>query len=293
LHDVEHSEFQADGRVSVGDHFYFLVPEGKPHWSDSLLPWLVPAALLIALLLFLMLYKIPSKHLALHGQQEKYKTFQIMPQPTRPLAPSRAAPAQPAPPVTHPARPQTKPQTRPLPRPRPVPQPRVRPTPPTTQQRAPIQALPPSRPAPSSVAPAPPSAKPHIDLGRLQEQISNAARSATAAPALPEFHNPETPAADFYIAGWIQKLERIGDLNYPGEMVGNLKVTVVLNPKGDLERIVVDQSSGNPALDAAAERIIRLSFPYTPFSEQLRKQTRRIEIPLNMHFLGVRHVSAW
>ncbi len=127
----------------------------------------------------------------------------------------------------------------------------------------------------------------------MQEQISNAARSATAAPALPEFHNPETPAADFYIAGWIQKLERIGDLNYPGEMVGNLKVKVVLNPQGGLQRIIMIHSSGNPKLDAAAEQIIRLSFPYTAFSEQLRKQTRRIEIPLNMHFLGVRRVNVW
>lgn len=143
------------------------------------------------------------------------------------------------------------------------------------------------------MTPAPASAKPHIDLGRLQEQISNAARSATAAPALPEFHNPETPAADFYIAGWIQKLERIGDLNYPGEMVGNLKVKVVLNPQGGLQRIIMIHSSGNPKLDAAAEQIIRLSFPYTAFSEQLRKQTRRIEIPLNMHFLGVRRVNVW
>ena len=123
--------------------------------------------------------------------------------------------------------------------------------------------------------------------------MDNAARSATAAPALPKFLNPETPAADFYIAGWIQKLERIGDLNYPGEMVGNLKVKVVLNPEGGLQRIIMVQSSGNPKLDAAAEQIIRLSFPYTAFSEQLKKQTRRIEIPLNMHFLGVRQVNVW
>jgi len=76
-------------------------------------------------------------------------------------------------------------------------------------------------------------------------------------------------------------------------MVGQLKVKVVLNPQGGLERIIMVDPSGNKELDAAAERIIRLSFPYMPFSKQLAAQTRKIEIPLNMHFMGVRRVNAW
>ncbi|MEY2341584.1 energy transducer TonB [Acidithiobacillus sp. IBUN Pt1247-S3] len=277
--------------MSVGSHFYFLVPEGKPHWSDSLLPWIVPAALLIALLLFLVLYQIPPKHLALQGKQEKYKTFQIMPEPTRHVAPSRPAKVQPAVPTPRREQPVPHPVVRPQVVPKPRPQ--IRPVPRPSAQPAPVEQV-----APRQISPAPSSAPtskavPHISLGRLEEQIDNAARSATTSPALPKFRNPETPAADFYIAGWIQKLERIGDLNYPGEMVGNLKVKVVLNPEGGLQRIIMVHSSGNPKLDAAAEQIIRLSFPYTRFSEQLRKQTRRIEIPLNMHFLGVRQVNVW
>ncbi|XTI73747.1 energy transducer TonB [Acidithiobacillus sp. AC3] len=270
------------GAVSVGNQFYFLVPEGKPHWSDSLLPWMVPAALLIGVLLFLLIYQHPPKHLALQGKQEQYKTFQIMPEPTRSAAPSRPARAQPAAPVPHVQ-----------PRPRPTPRPQVHPLPRPSSQPAPVEQLAPSPPAaaPSTVSPG--KAVPRISLGRLEEQMDNAARSATAAPALPQFHNPETLAAKFFIAGWIQKLERIGDLNYPGQMVGNLKVKVVLNPEGGLQRIIMVHSSGNPKLDAAAEQIIRLSFPYTAFSEQLKKQTRRIEIPLNMHFLGVRQVNVW
>lgn len=278
------------GEVSVGSPFYFLVPEGKPHWSESLLPWMVPAALLIALLLFLLLYQHPPKHLTLQGKQEQHKTFQIMPEPTRPVAPSRPARAQPALPVPH-----VQPRPRPTPRPQvqPRPRPQVHPLPRSSTQAPAVEQPAPSQPAAAPSTASPGRAVPRISLGRLEEQMDNAARSATAAPALPKFHNPETPAADFYIAGWIQKLERIGDLNYPGEMVGNLKVKVVLNPEGGLQRIIMVQSSGNPKLDAAAEQIIRLSFPYTAFSEQLKKQTRRIEIPLNMHFLGVRQVNVW
>ncbi|WP_308388393.1 energy transducer TonB [Acidithiobacillus sp. AMEEHan] len=280
--------------MSVSSPFYFLVPEGKPHWSDSLLPWIVPATLLIALLLFLLLYQHPPKHLALQGKQERYKTFQIMPEPTRPAAPSRPARAQSAVPIPHvQARPLPRPTARPQAPARPRPHP-ARPVPrPPRSQVAPLVPAAPSQPAAAPSTASPSHSIPHINLGRLQEQMDNAARSATAAPALPKFHNPETPAADFYIAGWIQKLERIGDLNYPGQMVGNLKVKVVLNPEGGLQRIIMVHSSGNPKLDAAAEQIIRLSFPYTAFSEQLKKETRRIEIPLNMHFLGVRQVNVW
>ncbi len=277
--------------LSVSDRFFFLIPEGKPRWSDSLLPWLLPAAIFVGALLFLLLYRIPPKHLALPGKQERYKTFQIMPEPARPLAPSRPSKPQTAQPQrAHPV---------PVPRPpvaqsRPLPHPQPR----QSHRPAPIRALAPSREqrapsTPPAATQTAPTSRPHIDIGRLEGQISDAARAATAAPELPKFHNPETPAADFYIAGWIQKLERIGDLNYPGELVGNLKVKVVLNPQGGLQRIIMVHSSGNPELDAAAEQIIRLSFPYTPFSDQLKKQTRRIEIPLDMHFLGVRRVNVW
>ena len=284
--------------LSAERPFYFLVPEEKPHWSESLLPWLGLSALLVALFLALWVHVSPPHPMRLKSPQVENKTFQIMPQPVAPSRPSVARPKT-APPIR--ATPKTEVPPKAVPRPMTTPKPKVQKTAPVPPKVS--QALAPRHPPESSKAPATPAsapnaraeaqAPPRISLGTLEQQMDQAARQATASPPLPKFKNPSGPVADFYIAGWIQKLERIGDLNYPGEMVGSLKVTVVLNPQGDLERIIVDHSSGNPALDAAAERIIRLSFPYTPFSEQLRKQTRRIEIPLNMHFLGVRHVSAW
>jgi len=281
--------------LSAERRFYFLVPEEKPHWSESLLPWLLLSAALVTLFLALLVHVSPPHPLRLKSDRVENKTFQIMPQPVAPSRPSVARPRT-APPV---AQAKPKPELRQKVRPAPEAQAKPRPQAPVVPKISSV--TPAHRPAPRRAPAAPaktPSAEaeqtpPRINLGTLEQQMDQAARQATASPPLPKFKNPSGPVADFYIAGWIQKLERIGDLNYPGDLVGNLKVTVILNPKGDLERIVVDQSSGNPELDAAAERIIRLSFPYTPFSEQLRKETRRIEIPLNMHFLGVRHVSAW
>ena len=275
--------------MAIAEHkFYFLVPEEKPHWSESLPPWLLLSALLIALGIFFLVHVQKPKMVSLRSQTTVHKTFEIMPKPIRPQAPSPTMPR-----VLPPSRPLAAPHrivpaARPQPKPRVVPQPRRAPAPahhPLSQQMTPetTQASPSTQRQPL----------PHISIGRLEEQMDQVARAATASPPLPKFENPKGPVADFYIAGWIQKLERIGDLNYPGEMVGQLKVKVVLNPQGNLQRIIMEQSSGNKALDAAAEQIIRLSFPYMPFSKQLAKQTRKIEIPLNMHFLGVRHVSAW
>lgn len=274
--------------MAIAEHkFYFLVPEEKPHWSESLPPWLLLSALLIALGIFFLVHVQKPKMVSLRSQTTVHKTFEIMPKPIRPQAPSSTMPR-----VLPPSRPlavphRVEPAARPQPKPRIVPQPR----------RAPAPAHPLSRQMTPETTQASPSTQrqplPHISIGRLEEQMDQVARAATASPPLPKFENPKGPVADFYIAGWIQKLERIGDLNYPGEMVGQLKVKVVLNPQGNLQRIIMEQSSGNKALDAAAEQIIRLSFPYMPFSKQLAKQTRKIEIPLNMHFLGVRHVSAW
>ncbi len=276
--------------------FYFLVPEEKPHWADGLMPWLLLSALLVAA--FLVWFVHASSHRSLHlaGPRKEHKTFQIMPEPlspTRPLARPRVAPVQPVPqPAPHhritqtvPIRPAVPSRAHPE-----VPhQPKAR-----AQHPAPHRGIQPLPAAPAQRAQESGAGRhlPHIDLGHLEEQIAQAAGQATTSPALPKFHNPKGPVAGFYIAGWIQKLERIGDLNYPGDLVGHLKVRVVLNRQGNLEKIIMVKSSGNAALDAAAKRIIRLSFPYTPFSKQLRKETSRIEIPLDMHFLGVRHVRA-
>jgi protein TonB len=45
-------------------------------------------------------------------------------------------------------------------------------------------------------------------LGHLEEQMNQS--------SLPMFENRNGPVKDFNIAGWIQKLERILDINCPG-----------------------------------------------------------------------------
>lgn len=70
-----------------------------------------------------------------------------------------------------------------------------------------------------------------------------------------------------YMRGWVDRVERVGNLNYPNEarrrgLHGDVLMTVTLNRDGSVKGIEVVQSSGQPLLDAAAQRIVRLAAPF-------------------------------
>ena len=72
-----------------------------------------------------------------------------------------------------------------------------------------------------------------------------------------------------YMRGWTDRIERVGNLNYPEEarrrrLHGDVLLTVVLNLDGSIKNIEVIQSSGEAVLDRAAERIVRLAAPFPP-----------------------------
>jgi protein TonB len=72
-----------------------------------------------------------------------------------------------------------------------------------------------------------------------------------------------------YMRGWTDRVERVGNLNYPQEarrrgLHGDVLLTVVLELDGSIKSIEVIRSSGQQVLDAAAERIVRLAAPFPP-----------------------------
>lgn len=78
----------------------------------------------------------------------------------------------------------------------------------------------------------------------------------------------------WYKDDWRKKVERVGNLNYPEEarrqqIYGNLRLLVSINHDGSLYEVLVLQSSGQPLLDQAAQRIVRLAAPFSPFSGDL------------------------
>ena len=72
-----------------------------------------------------------------------------------------------------------------------------------------------------------------------------------------------------YLRGWVDRVERVGNLNYPDEArrrhIGGLVViSVGVRRDGSVESTRIIQSSHVPMLDEAAMRIVRLSEPFAP-----------------------------
>ena len=72
-----------------------------------------------------------------------------------------------------------------------------------------------------------------------------------------------------YLRGWVDRVERVGNLNYPDEArrrrIGGLVViSVAVRRAGSVENTRIVQSSNIPMLDNAALRIVKLSEPFAP-----------------------------
>lgn len=72
-----------------------------------------------------------------------------------------------------------------------------------------------------------------------------------------------------YLRGWVDRVERVGNLNYPDEArrrrIGGLVViSVGVRRDGSVESTRIIQSSNIPMLDNAAIRIVQLSAPFEP-----------------------------
>lgn len=92
-----------------------------------------------------------------------------------------------------------------------------------------------------------------------------------------------------YLAAWVQRIESIGNLNYPAEarikkIDGQLRMSVRLNAAGDILAVDITQSSGSSLLDEAAKRILRLAQPFPEFSPEMREQADQVVIIRTWNF---------
>ena len=86
-----------------------------------------------------------------------------------------------------------------------------------------------------------------------------------------------------YVEAWRQKVEKIGNLNYPEaaknlKMYGQLRMTVSIKADGSIEKIVMNQSSGHKVLDEAAKHIVELAAPYASFPDDMHKEVDILDI---------------
>lgn len=171
---------------------------------------------------------------------------------------------------------------------------------PEVQQAAPKAAVttiaPKPKKAPAKNEEAKPQAKPEVaaptfdssqlssDIASLEAELAKEQQLYAKRPRIHRLSAASTmhDKGAWYKDEWRKKVERIGNLNYPDEarrkqIYGNLRLMVSINRDGSLYEVLVLESSGQPLLDQAAQRIVRLAAPFSPFTGDL-SDIDRLEI---------------
>ncbi|MBI5781283.1 MAG: energy transducer TonB [Rhodocyclales bacterium] len=145
----------------------------------------------------------------------------------------------------------------------------------------------PSAPEPTAPTTPTPSGLDLLDqtasVARLHAALDDTERAVAGQPRK-RFFGANVREYRFarYIEDWRLKVERIGTLNYPeearGRLYGSLLMSVSIRADGELIDARIERSSGQPVLDEAALRIVRLGAPYAPFPPEIRADTDVIVI---------------
>lgn len=139
-----------------------------------------------------------------------------------------------------------------------------------------------------------------VSTSELIEQTRSMARASTERLSDATDY-PERPRRKFvsantrehlyagYMRSWVSKVERVGNLNYPERarrqnLAGGLVLSVDVLEDGSVGRIRVLRSSGHDVLDEAAVRIVRLSAPFAPLPEEIRREVDVLTITRTWQF---------
>ena len=109
-----------------------------------------------------------------------------------------------------------------------------------------------------------------LEMARLATEIQRESEAYAKRPKKKYISaNTKEYAYAAYMAAWVARVERIGNLNYPDDarrqqLHGDLVLTVALKKDGSIKSIDVIQSSHHSLLDDAAIRIVKLAAPFPP-----------------------------
>lgn len=103
-------------------------------------------------------------------------------------------------------------------------------------------------------------------------------------------------AAAEYMRQWVEKVERIGNLNYPEEarrraLSGSLILEATLRPNGSLVSVRVLDSSRQPVLDQAAMRIVHIAAPFAPVPAEVLAGSDLLVITRTWEFIDQQGLS--
>jgi protein TonB len=128
-----------------------------------------------------------------------------------------------------------------------------------------------------------PSRSAEIDL------IAQTPRSATDDAATGPSTRESMLAA--YLNAWRSRVERVGTLNFPKEFLAHNsaarrpRLEVAIGPDGRLRDIIVQDSSGDRAVDQAAVNILRMAAPFDPLPPAIREEYEVLRFAYEWDFI--------
>lgn len=131
------------------------------------------------------------------------------------------------------------------------------------------------------------------EIAKLQAEIYESITSYSKRPRKLHINsiNAHKYKAASYEAAWQRKIERVGNLHYPGDvrrkkLSGVLVLSVELYADGRLKKIIINRRSGHKVIDDAAISIVKLAAPFAPFPVELRKDVDILVITRTWQFLN-------
>ena len=116
------------------------------------------------------------------------------------------------------------------------------------------------------------------ERARLNAEISRTWEEYQKRPKR-KFLNARTQEYKYaaYMDAWRNKVEYVGNLNYPEEakrrsVRGNVMLDVAIKEDGSVEGVSILRSSGHKLIDDAAVRIVHLAAPFAAFPSDIRAE---------------------
>jgi protein TonB len=138
---------------------------------------------------------------------------------------------------------------------------------------------------PLSLSPTPPNP---IATSLLDDDLRLRGKDTREA-----FITPDTRESRLapYLDGWKRKIEKVGTLNFPLAAhrrfaTRNPVIAVVIGARGNLKEAVIQESSGDAAMDQAALAILRKAAPFNPFPANLKRDYDQLRFAYEWQFLG-------
>jgi periplasmic protein TonB len=117
-----------------------------------------------------------------------------------------------------------------------------------------------------------------LEIAQLTAELADSEKRYAERPRINfiDTLSAKTAVEAAYIKAWVEKVEHIGNLNYPDEarrrkLNGALILHVLLDNNGKVLKVRVGSPSGQQVLDDAAVRIVKLASPFDRFPNDMRE----------------------